>query len=166
MTAPPATARLLLREFVAGDLDALAAMLGDPRTLEHWPAPLSREQSQRWIEDNCRRYREDGVGLWAVERLEDGVLLGDCGLWRRDIEGVAEVEIGYHFGRQYWGNGYATEAAVACRNHGAGLGLTRLVALILPANTRSQGVARRIGMAPEREVMHAGRPHDLWARQL
>lgn len=155
------TERLMLREFVPDDLEWLAPMLGDPETLEHWERPLTVAESRAWIDRNLKLYARDGYGLWAVE-LRGGEPLGDCGLWRREIEGRWEVELGYHFARRFWGNGYATEAAAACVERATSLGIDRVVALILPANLRSQAVSRRVGLQPGRELIHAGRPHVLW----
>jgi ribosomal-protein-alanine N-acetyltransferase len=155
------TERLVLREFVPGDVAWLAPMLGDPETLDHWERPLTVAESEAWIDRSLELYARDGYGLWAVE-LRGGGPLGDCGLWRRQIDGEWEVELGYHFARRHWGNGYATEAATACVEFAKSSGIDRLVALILPANVRSQGVARRVGLQPGRELIHAGRRHVLW----
>jgi RimJ/RimL family protein N-acetyltransferase len=160
------TERLRLRELVPGDLDALAELLGDPETLVHWPRPLTREEAEGWIADQRRRYAEDGIGLWAAELRETGAFLGDCGLAVRAVEGVQEVELGYHLHRRHWGNGYATEAAIACRGLAEQRGLTRVVSLILPANVASERVAQRVGLRPEREVVHANMLHVLWTTAL
>jgi RimJ/RimL family protein N-acetyltransferase len=170
-SSPPArtivrTERLRLREQDPGDIEFFADMLGDPKTLVHWPRPLTREEAERWISQNQRRYAEDGFGWWAVELLETGELLGDCGLSRYTLDGEPEVELGYHFHRRYWGNGYATEAAQASVEIAVERGLSRLIALILPANTASQGVARRVGFSPGREIVHANMPHVVWGRSL
>ncbi len=70
-----------------------------------------------------------------------------------DIDGVAEFEIGYRLIRSVWGNGYATEAAIAVRDHAfTVLNLTRLVALIEPVNNRSIRVAEKLGMKYEKDV--------------
>jgi RimJ/RimL family protein N-acetyltransferase len=166
--APPVaeTARLRLREQVPEDLEFFAEMLGDPDTLVHWPRPLTREEAERWIAQNRRRYAEDGFGWWAVEHRETGDLLGDCGLATYTIDGDSEVELGYHFHRRNWGHGYATEAAAACVEIARERGLTRLIALILPANVASQRVAERVGFAQERDVVHANLHHVLWSRTL
>lgn len=156
-----ATERLQLREMTGQDIGWLADMLGDPETLVHWERPLTRDQSQAWIDRNRALYARDGYGLWAVT-LRGGEPLGDCGLWRRLIEDEWEVELGYHFARRHWGNGYATEAAAACLEFARERGIDRVVALILPANDRSIRVAERVGMTPGRTVQHAGRPHVLW----
>jgi RimJ/RimL family protein N-acetyltransferase len=131
------TARLRLREQVPEDIGFFAEMLGDPDTLVHWPRPLTHAEAERWIAQNRRRYAEDGFGWWAVELRAGGDLVGDCGLARYTIDGVPEVELGYHFHRRNWGNGYATEAAAACVEIARARGLTRLIALILPANVPS-----------------------------
>jgi [ribosomal protein S5]-alanine N-acetyltransferase len=160
------TERLRLRDQAAEDIAFFAEMLGDPDTLVHWPRPLTYEEAERWIAQNQRRYAEDGFGWWAVELRETGELLGDCGLATYQIDGRSEVELGYHFHRRHWGNGYATEAAAACVDIARARGLTRLIALILPANEASQRVAARVGFAPERDVMHANMHHVLWSRTL
>ena len=161
------TARLRLREQVPQDIEFFAEMLGDPETLVHWPCPLTYQEAERWIAQNQRRYTEDGFGWWAVELRETGELLGDCGLARYTTEdGVPEVELGYHFHRRNWGNGYASEAAAASVDIALERGLTRLIALILPANVASQRVAGRVGFSPERDVTHANLHHVLWSRTL
>jgi RimJ/RimL family protein N-acetyltransferase len=160
------TERLRLREQVPGDLEFFADMLGDAKTLEHWPRPLTRAEAEGWIAQNRQRYAEYGMGWWAVELKETGELLGDCGIAPYTIDGVPEVELGYHFHRRNWGNGYATEAAHACVDIARNRGLTRLIAMILPANTASQRVAARVGFAPERDIVHANLPHVLWSRAL
>ena len=135
------TERLVLRRFVPEDIDWLARMLGDPDTLEHWDRPLTRTESVRWIDANLERYAADGYGLWVVEH--DGEPVGDCGIVLREVEGEPEVEVGYHLARRHWGNGYATEAAAASIERARELGIDRVIALILPANVRSQGVAQQ-----------------------
>jgi ribosomal-protein-alanine N-acetyltransferase len=60
------TERLLLREFVPEDVDALAAVLSDPETMRYYPAVLDRAGVVAWIERNRRRYADDGHGLWAM----------------------------------------------------------------------------------------------------
>jgi RimJ/RimL family protein N-acetyltransferase len=119
-------------------------MLGDPDTLVHWDRPLTHEEA-------------------GVDRPQQGALRGrrlrPVG---RVIEDEWEVELGYHFARRHWGNGYATEAVAACLEFARKRGIDRVVALILPENDRSIRVAERVGMTPGRAVEHAGRPHMLW----
>ena len=58
------TQRLLLREFVPQDTDALARILSDAGTMRYYPAPLERSGVEQWIERNRLRYVRDGHGLW------------------------------------------------------------------------------------------------------
>ena len=166
MTLPLHTERLVVRELTADDVEALAAVFADPAVLWWEPAPYTREQTQRWLDATLRRYRDDGCAEYAVVIESTGDLIGDCGPVYRDIEGERLPELGWDLRSDMWGHGYATEAARGVLTHAAGLGLRRLFSLIVPDNERSRGVARRLGMTVERQVVWANRPHDLWALDL
>ena len=142
------TDRLLLREFVPEDVDALSAIFTDPETMRYCPAPLDRSEVTEWIKRNRRRYRETGYGLWAMLLKDSGEVVGDCGLTRQTVDEVDEIELGYHVRRDLWGRGYAPEAACACRDHGFDqLGADRLISLIRVGNLPSRRVAEKIGMS-------------------
>ena len=111
------TERLLPREFVPGDVDALAAVISDPETMRFYREPRDRVGVESWIGRNRRRYQDDGHGLWAMVLKSSGEVVGDCGLTRQNVDGVDDIEIGYHVRRDLWGRGYAPEAAVACRDY-------------------------------------------------
>ncbi len=147
------TGRLVLREFLDDDVEALELVLGDPQTMAYYPAPFSREDVVRWIGWSRQSYRKNGVGLWAVELKETGELIGDCGLtWQRvGYSPEKQLEIGWHVRRDLWNKGYATEAAIACRDRARDLGHIHLISIIAAANAPSQAVARKIGMELERE---------------
>ena len=166
MTLPLHTERLVVRELTADDVEALAAVFADPAVLWWEPAPYTREQTQARLEVTLARYREDGCAEYAVVIASTGDLIGDCGPAYRDIEGERLPELGWDLRSDMWGQGYATEAARGVLTHAAELGLTRVYSLIAPQNERSRGVARRLGMSLEREVLWAGEPHDLWAIDL
>jgi RimJ/RimL family protein N-acetyltransferase len=160
---PLVTERLVLRPLEPGDLEPLSRILGDPLAMRFFPRPRTREESRVWIARNQERYTVDGHGLWAVERRSDGAFLGDCGLVMQRPEGRPEVEVGYHFAPEYWGQGYATEAAGACiRLAFDVLRVPRVIALIRPENLPSARVARRLGLRPLHPVDHAGLVHDLY----
>ncbi len=160
---PLVTERLVLRPLEEGDLDPLSRILGDPLAMRFFPRPRTREESRVWIARNQERYTVDGHGLWAVERRSDGAFLGDCGLVMQRPEGRPEVEVGYHFAREHWGQGYATEAAGACiRLAFDVLRVRRVIALIRPDNVPSARVADRLGLRPLHPVDHAGLVHDLY----
>jgi RimJ/RimL family protein N-acetyltransferase len=153
------TPRLILREMTSADLDDMAALLGDPDVMRYYPAPKSRDEAQAWIDWNQRLYRERGFGLWAVIVRATGGFAGDCGLTPQRVDGAEEIEVGYHIRAGLQGNGYATEAATACRDLARDvLGLRRLIAIIDPANIPSQKVAVNVGLEEEkRTTVHGGR---------
>jgi RimJ/RimL family protein N-acetyltransferase len=157
------TERLLLREFVPEDGDALAAVLSDPEIMRYYPAVLDRAGIAAWIERNRRRYAADGHGLWAMVLKSSGEVIGDCGLTRQTVDGREEIEIGYHVRRDLWGQGYAPEAARACRDYGfSRLGAERLISLIRPENLPSRRVAEKIGLSLWKEVMWRGLLHCVY----
>ena len=158
------TERLLLREFVPSDADALALVLCDPETMKYYPASIDRDGIQQWIERNLRRYAEGGVGLWAMVLKTAGEIIGDCGIIRQHVEGEYLYEIGFHLRRDHWGQGLATEAAIACREWGfANLKVDRLISLIRPENVPSRRVAERNRMTIWKEVDWRGLRHYVYA---
>ena len=157
------TERLLLREFVREDVNALAAVLSDAEIMRFYPAPLDLAGVAAWIERNQRRYADAGHGLWAMVLKSSGEVVGDCGLTLQTVDGADEIEIGYHVRRDLWGRGYAPEAARACQDYGfARLGADRLISLIRPENLSSRRVAEKIGLSVWKEVMWRGWPHCVY----
>lgn len=162
------TERLILREFSAEDAASLALVLSDPETMKYYPAPLDLAGTQQWIDRNLRRYADDGVGLWAMVLKTSGdmKMIGDCGIIRQQVDGEYLYEIGYHLQRDHWGQGFATEAAIACREWGfANLQVDRLISLIRPENIPSIRVAERNGMTVWKEIDWRGLRHHVYAME-
>lgn len=158
------TPRLRLRELVPEDLDFAARMLGDPEVMRFYPKPLDREEAREWIERQRRRYEDHGHGLWLAEDRESGTPVGQVGLLLQEVEGEWEPEIGYLIHRPFWRKGYATEAALGVRSHAFTVREERrVISLIRPSDLPSQGVARKLGMAPEKEVRFLGFNHIVFA---
>jgi [ribosomal protein S5]-alanine N-acetyltransferase len=160
------TARLRLREFVPQDVDALLAVLGDPVAMQYYPAAFDRKGVEEWIAKNVCRYQRDGHGLWAMLLKESGELIGDCGCTLQEVESRNEIEVGYHVRRNLWGNGYATEAALACMEYAfTELGAERVISMIRPENQNSRRVAEKNGMACEKIIFWRGYDHCIYAKQ-
>ena len=158
------TARLVLRPFQPEDLEPMAEVLGDPVSMRFYPHPFSRDEARAWLERNRTRFDATGLGLWAVTLRETGEVVGDCGAVVQVVDGVEELELGWHLHPAHQGRGYATEAAIAWRDHAlAATGRERLVSLILEANVPSRRVAERIGMTVWKIAEFAGRPHLVYA---
>lgn len=157
------TPRLLLREFVPDDADALARVLSDAETMRYYPAPIDRAGVEEWIARSRRRYASDGVGLWAMVLKSSGELIGDCGIIKQEVDGEHLYEIGYHVRRDFWGKGLATQAARACKAWGfANLPIDRMISLIRPENLASRRVAERNGMTVWKEITWRGLRHCVY----
>ena len=160
------TPRLILRQFVPEDVDALSEVLCDRENMRYYPNPFARPDVEAWIEKTLRRYRDDGIGFWALILKASRQFAGDCGLMLQHVDGVIETEVGYHLARRHQGQGLATEAARACLDHAfSTLGLERVISLIRPENLPSRRVAERNGMSVEKETIFVGLPHLVYVAQ-
>ena len=149
------TERLLLRSLELYDLDDLAALYKGPELRTFFPdGTLNRNQTQEeleWIIDVY--YAKYGFGLWATIHKPTNVFIGRCGLLPWKIEGQQEVELAYLLNKKYWGQGLATEAALAIREYAfKNLQLSRLISLIDPNNAASIRVAEKTGMTLEQSL--------------
>ena len=143
------TQRLLLRRWRPEDRTPFAALNADPEVMRHFPAVLTRRESDG-LADRIETYMERaGWGLWAMEERASGRFLGFTGLARPGFEApfMPAVEIGWRLARAAWGHGFATEAArEAARFAFDELALEEIVSLAVVANERSRAVMRRLGM--------------------
>ena len=139
------TERLALRQLTMNDVDNMLPIFSDPEAMRFYPAPFTRTQVEGWIQWGLDSYAKNGFGLWAVIRKADQLFLGDCGPMLQPVEDRTEMEIGYHILRREWGQGYATEAARACRDYAfSTLKYTRVVSIVDPLNTASRHVAAKV----------------------
>lgn len=159
--------RLRLREFSQGDLDDLAALVADPAQMTFYERPKTREEASAWLARNLAFYEEKGFGFWVIELLATSEFAGYCGIRPLDLDGVSEIEIGWHVKKTFWNRGVATEAAIAARGLAfTSFGMSRLVALIPPDHLGSRRVAEKIGMHPERNTVLEGEDLVVYAATL
>ena len=141
------TERLALREMTQDDFPALCSMLQDPEVMYAYEGPFSDAEAQEWLDRQRARYRDDGIGLWAVALKETGEMVGQCGLTWQDCAGRRVLEVGYLFCRAFWHRGFATEAARACRDYAfRELGADEVFSIIRDTNAPSLRVAARNDM--------------------
>jgi RimJ/RimL family protein N-acetyltransferase len=101
--------------------------------------------------------------LWALDLKATGEMIGDCGITLQEVDGELVPEIGYHLRRDMWGQGFASEAARACREYGfERLKAEFLISLIRPENLPSRRVAQRNGMEAWKQAMRVGLVHDVY----
>lgn len=142
------TQRLGLREMNISDMDSLSLILQDERVMYAYNGAFSKEETMTWMQRQLQRYKDFGFGLWAVVLKENGEMIGQCGITMQEYKMKQIPEIGYLFAHKYWHKGYATEAAIACREYGHNvLNFTELYSIIRDTNIASQKVALRNGMS-------------------
>ena len=148
------TPRLVLRSMQPSDIDALLLIFTDAKVMASFEGELfTREQMERWLQRNLDHQVEFGYGLFSIMHKAAGLLIGDCGLERMDMEGVQAAELGYDIRSDYWNQGIATEAAAAVRDYAFNvLQLPRLISLIRVGNLASKRVAEKTGMALDAEI--------------
>lgn len=141
------TQRLYMRRLEQSDYDALSEILQDEQAMVAYEGAFSDAEVQEWLDRQIARYQKWGFGLWAVILEQTGKMIGQCGLTMQPWGDGEVLEIGYLFNRAYWHNGYATEAAEACKKYAFDvLGATEVCSIIRDTNIASQKVALRNGM--------------------
>jgi RimJ/RimL family protein N-acetyltransferase len=149
------THRLILRRLVPDDLDDLFALYRDPEIRRYFPEGtltwVETKEELEWFLNGHPEHPE--LGLWATIHRETDRFIGRCGLLPWTIDQRPEVEVAYLLAKEYWGQGWGTEAALAIVHYGfEQLHLPRLICMIDPQNQASAKVARNIGMTLERET--------------
>ena len=143
------TERLVLRHWTERDVTSLRAQSADAEVMRYL-LPIADEAALRAMLARLDDWRAaDGFTFWAVERRGDGAFLGLCGLKRgpADTPIAGMVEIGWRFGREHWGRGYAREAAEAVLDWAwANTDAAEVVAITVPANEASWSLMERLGM--------------------
>lgn len=159
-----------MRRLEFDDASFLVELLNQPSFLAN-----IGDRGVRTVDDAYRYLREGpmamyekfGFGLWLVVRRADGAAIGMCGLLRRD--NLPDVDLGYAYLPEYWGQGYAFEAAQATLQHAAKkFGLGRVIGVVTAGNQGSIRILERLGMTFERMV--SMRPNEpdvrLYGRSL
>ncbi len=146
--------RIILRDQVADDLDAMHRWLGDPETSRFlsWATRSKKETRLQLAEGIREQAKADRQKYYLTMVLKDeDTVIGDAGVEvKQRGPGGGEGEIGYFLIKDYWGHGYATEAARLVIDYGfAQLGLHRITATCLAANTASERVMQKCGMVKE-----------------
>ncbi|MCB0519247.1 MAG: GNAT family N-acetyltransferase [Lewinellaceae bacterium] len=158
------TPRLLIRPLTLADKAPLMEFFNDPSATEFLFIETSTDQyADQWLRRQLGRYGTGQGGMCAVVLKETNELIGQCGLLYQWVDFVPKWEVGYHFIRRFWHNGYATEAAMACRDFCLEEEMAEtVISLIHPDNVRSKAVALRNGMTLWKETSHKGHPAEVF----
>jgi RimJ/RimL family protein N-acetyltransferase len=148
---------LLLRRWRREDREPFAALSADPEAMRHYPAPLTRAESDARVDAYGAEWAQAGLGKWAVEIPGVAPFAGCIGLGTLTFEAPFTpcIEVGWRLAPAFGGRGYATEGARATLEFGfRQLGLAEIVAFTIPANTRSLRVMEKLGMSFSAEFDH------------
>lgn len=163
ITIPIHTARLTLRDFVASDFDAIHAYASDAAVTRFmFYGPRSTADTQAYLDLMLASQREVPRLIWelGVVVSAENCLIGACDL---TVENTNEADLGFVFGRDAWGRGYATEAAQALvRAAFEELGVTRVFATCDIANTASARVLEKAGLRCEATLERHKHARDRW----
>ena len=141
------TERLYLRELVIDDKKELMKVLSNSESMKFYPNPFSEEKVEKWIQWNIENYKKYKHGLWAVILKEGEEFIGDCGITMQNIDDENVPEIGFHIIKEYCKRGFATEAALACKEYAfKALHYPKIFSYTTIRNISSQKVAEKIGM--------------------
>ncbi len=159
------TERLRLRPLRMDDVDSLHRVLGDAETMEWYPAPFTREETEEWIRRWIESYKARGHGLWALELRSTGEVVGDVGLVLQVVDDEELIEVGWHVRRDMQRRGYATEGGRASVQWAfENLDIDRVISLIRPENIASWRVAEKLGMQIWKETMRG--PHNTMLHRV
>ncbi|WP_375199732.1 GNAT family N-acetyltransferase [Bacillus sp. RS11] len=156
------TERLTLRLQTTEDADFILELVNDPSWLQFIGDRGVRtvEDAREYILNSINMYEKSGFCFYLVERKEDNIPLGICGLVKRDS--LEDVDIGFAFLPTYWGKGYAYEAASAVLAYGLDtLGLKRIVAITTQDNYASAKLLEKVGLKFERLVQLSNDEEEL-----
>ena len=149
------TERLYFREMNQSDFNSLCKILQDEDTMYAYEGAFSDKEVQEWLDRQISSYQKWNFGLWAVILKETDEMIGQCGLTMQPWKETEVLEVGYLFNRLYLHKGYATEAAIACKNYAFKiLKADEVCSIIRDTNIASQNVAVRNGMTMT----------DLWTK--
>lgn len=157
------TARLTLRALAPGDLDGFAAMQSDPLVMRHLGTGETRTREETWdlMARMLGQWALRGYGMFAMEETASGRFAGRAGILHPYV--WPEPELAYGLDRPFWGQGLATEAALALRDWAfATQGFTRMISYVRPANADSVKVLHKLGATFAGEQTMLGAPAQVW----
>src|SRR5690349_10402765 len=142
------TPRLHLRQWLPSDIPTFTAMNKDATVMQYYPKTLTDEETLQMVTRINTHFEEHGYGLYVVEHQLTKEFIGYTGFAIPTFESYFTpcVEIGWRFKKEVWGQGFATEAAMACLQHGfETLGFDKVYSFTAVININSEKVMKRIG---------------------
>lgn len=149
--------RLGFRNWSKNDLEEFAKLNADPEVMEHFPKPLSRVETEEYIDRLILRFKVQGYCYFATEVIETGEFIGMIGITDQEFksEFTPATDIGWRLKKTAWGNGYATEGAERCLEYAFDtLKKDKIISTCTSNNKSSENVMKKIGMVKVGEFNH------------
>jgi [ribosomal protein S5]-alanine N-acetyltransferase len=159
------TNNLLFRNIKESDFDDWLAFHKDPDTSVHWISQKDTPEAEcrKWYDYQFYRYKNDKGGMNALIEKKSGELAGHCGLLLQTIDEATELEIGYSLLKKFWNKGYATQAAIKCRDFAFENNFsTSLISIISLSNIPSEKVALKTGMQIDKQTIYNGNEVNIF----
>ena len=152
------TPRLIIRTLELKDVEPLCRMWSDPDVTQFMGGPREYDWLVKTFTEIAHEEPQPVYDLWSEIEQTSMDIIGQCGIYEKEVDGALEHELIYVFAKSAWGHGYATEAACAVREYAfCELALMRIISLIEPENVPSIHVAEKTGFHFEKEII---RPDD------
>ena len=137
-------------------------MHADPAVMATLGGLKTEAETRGFLDRLLAHWAEHGFGLWSLSSGATGAFVGRGGLLNVEVEGREEVELAYALRQEWWGQGLATELAVASVAAAFELlHVSSLVCMTLPTNAASSRVMEKAGFLYQRNVIHRGLEHRL-----
>ena len=152
--------RLRTRELTTEDIQLWANFFEDEDAVEFFPSSgleKSLDRSKQWIDKQICRYKDNGLGLFALIDKKSNAFIGQSGLLTQEVDNIKEIEVGYHIFKRYWGLGYAPEAAKLFIDYAFKNNLAdSIISIIDIRNVNSKRVAKKNGLKCEKQTKWKG----------
>lgn len=159
------TKRLKFRTITLDDFETWLPFHQDPRSMQYWEglSENPKRACQEWFDRLFHRYENNLGGMNALIDKSSGRFIGQCGLLIQEVDGMQEVEIGYSILPSHWRQGYATEAAIKCKEFAFANKLAdSLISIIHIDNIPSQKVALANGMELQKTTTYKDNPVHIF----
>lgn len=157
--------RLHYRRATPSDYDQWLPFFKDPKTSEHCHIEINDPSinCQNWYDTQFYRYDNNLGGLCAMIDKKNDQLIGHCGLMLQNIDHRDFLEIGYHILPKFWGQGFASEAVIFCRDYAFKRHCaSELISIISMTNIASKKVAYKNGMIVDKTTTYANNRVNIY----
>lgn len=148
------TERLILRDWKEDDISTFSRINGDPLVMEYYPSRLDEKATEHLVKNFQKHIDKQDYGFFAAEHKADGAFMGFAGLSQvpKHMPIYPSVEMAWRLDYEYWGSGYATEAAEAILDFGFHeQSLEEVVAYCVYDHERAHAILEKLGFSSDKK---------------